>query len=545
MSSIIFLAFALFGPDRPLTFTDRSAQFLAPSWEGGRSVLRIADLNQDGHPDIVSVGDHGSPLIQSQLHGVSVWLGDGAGNFASHQVGDFGYGGVDVGDVNNDGIPDIAYGVHHNYSPTDLGNQVLEVALGDGSAMNWTPWDDGLGLQGQTWGMFGCALADFNNDGWLDLASNAFGCCDGIHAYLNSKDGSWAPVKTMLGGNSDMDIQSADFNNDGYLDFVTSHQNGTVWLGDGAGGFTKNDAGLPAGGILGRTGASAGDFDRDGRDDIAFCGTVGGVEVWRSTASGWMKTGAGLPTTTTYSRTTFADMNNDGHLDLAAFRSTTLEIYLGDSAGNWSLDSTLTVPASGQFSALAIGDVDHNGRPDVALVARKNTGTFSSKNFLNLWTENTPASGLSVRVTSPTPNRVWRAGTTLFVDWQSAGTGLVHVDVSKSGPNGPWETVAGFLPNRGRHQITVEPKWAGSNVYIRVSAEAGPAGAHDAVGPITVIGEFCYADCDASGSLDFFDFLCFQNAFAFGDPYADCDASGTLDFFDFLCFQNEFAAGCK
>jgi hypothetical protein len=54
----------------------------------------------------------------------------------------------------------------------------------------------------------------------------------------------------------------------------------------------------------------------------------------------------------------------------------------------------------------------------------------------------------------------------------------------------------------------------------------------------------CYADCDGSGDLDFFDFLCFQNAFAAGDPYADCDDSGSLDFFDFLCFQNEFAAGC-
>ncbi|MFG0284185.1 MAG: hypothetical protein ACF8R7_07155 [Phycisphaerales bacterium JB039] len=54
----------------------------------------------------------------------------------------------------------------------------------------------------------------------------------------------------------------------------------------------------------------------------------------------------------------------------------------------------------------------------------------------------------------------------------------------------------------------------------------------------------CYADCDGSGGLDFFDFLCFQNAFATGDPYADCDGTGTLDFFDFLCFQNAFAAGC-
>jgi hypothetical protein len=57
-------------------------------------------------------------------------------------------------------------------------------------------------------------------------------------------------------------------------------------------------------------------------------------------------------------------------------------------------------------------------------------------------------------------------------------------------------------------------------------------------------GTSCYADCDDSGELDFFDFLCFQNAFASGDPYADCDDSGSLDFFDFLCFQDEFAAGC-
>jgi hypothetical protein len=56
--------------------------------------------------------------------------------------------------------------------------------------------------------------------------------------------------------------------------------------------------------------------------------------------------------------------------------------------------------------------------------------------------------------------------------------------------------------------------------------------------------EECYADCDSSGALDFFDFLCFQNAFAAGESYADCDESGSLDFFDFLCFQNEFAAGC-
>jgi 2',3'-cyclic-nucleotide 2'-phosphodiesterase/3'-nucleotidase/5'-nucleotidase len=54
----------------------------------------------------------------------------------------------------------------------------------------------------------------------------------------------------------------------------------------------------------------------------------------------------------------------------------------------------------------------------------------------------------------------------------------------------------------------------------------------------------CYTDCDGGGSLDFFDFLCFQSAFSAGDLYADCDGSGELDLSDLLCFETEFGAGC-
>ncbi|MCH8270250.1 MAG: hypothetical protein IH985_03455, partial [Planctomycetes bacterium] len=55
----------------------------------------------------------------------------------------------------------------------------------------------------------------------------------------------------------------------------------------------------------------------------------------------------------------------------------------------------------------------------------------------------------------------------------------------------------------------------------------------------------CYADCDLSGALDIFDFLCFQNSFVLGEPYAcGCDPDPACDIFDFLCFQNAFVAGC-
>jgi hypothetical protein len=54
----------------------------------------------------------------------------------------------------------------------------------------------------------------------------------------------------------------------------------------------------------------------------------------------------------------------------------------------------------------------------------------------------------------------------------------------------------------------------------------------------------CIADCDGSGLLDLFDFLCFTNGFNAGDPGADLTGDGVLDLFDFLAFVNLFNAGC-
>jgi hypothetical protein len=61
------------------------------------------------------------------------------------------------------------------------------------------------------------------------------------------------------------------------------------------------------------------------------------------------------------------------------------------------------------------------------------------------------------------------------------------------------------------------------------------------LGPVDVP---CYPDCDASGSLNIDDFICFQTAYALGDPYADCDADGALNIDDFVCFQTYYAIGC-
>ena len=80
---------------------------------------QVADLNGDGHPDIVVANDGSST--------VSVLLGNGAGVFATHV--DFATGAnpasVAVGDLNGDGKPDIV-------TANSSGNSI-SVLLGNGA----------------------------------------------------------------------------------------------------------------------------------------------------------------------------------------------------------------------------------------------------------------------------------------------------------------------------------------------------------------------------------------------------------------------------
>ncbi len=271
---------------RRLAYVESSVGLVPPTLDGGGTELEMGDVDGDGHLDLVSIGDHGSPYVNTDQHGVMVWFGDGAGSWGVVMTGEFGYGGIALGDVNGDGFMDVGYGMHHNYSGIDLGDQLLEVALGDGSGSSWTPWDDGLATNGEDWGMFSTDFADVDNDGDLDVGSNSFGCCAGVHVYLNQGDGTWVQSFGFLGGNSADEIVFGDINGDGNADFAVSQQYGTVYLGDGSGGFALDDGNLPAGGSSGRLGVSLGDVNGDGREDLAFRTSSGGLEVWAWTGPG-------------------------------------------------------------------------------------------------------------------------------------------------------------------------------------------------------------------------------------------------------------------
>ncbi|MFG0286481.1 MAG: SBBP repeat-containing protein [Phycisphaerales bacterium JB039] len=124
--------------------------------------------------------------------------------------------------------------------------------------------------------------------------------------------------------------------------------------------------------------------------------------------------------------------------------------------------------------------------------------------------------------------------------------GAVVMQLAKYGPSGDqiWlETPALGARDSSASSVIID---SAGNLFISGSADRlfGVPGAGRLDALVARLQPACYADCDGSGALDFFDFLCFQDAFALADPYADCDGTGALDFFDFLCFQNAFAAGC-
>jgi hypothetical protein len=466
---IVIFAFAkLYG----LNYVESSNGLQIPALDGGRTELEFADIDNDGNVDILSIGDHGSPYVNTDEHGIMVWFGNGAGNWSVYQNGNFGYGGIAVGDVNNDGFKDAGYAMHHNYSSNDFGDQLIEVALGDGTGMNWIPWDEGLATSGETWGMFGTDFADVNNDGLLDIGSNSFGASAGVHVYLNQGDGTWTQGFGFIGGNSTMDFSFGDVNNDGNVDFAVNHQYGTVYFGDGTGNFVLSDGNLPGGGSMGRRGTSLGDVDNDGGKDLCFINGNGGVEVWiwDESENMWIDFSGNLPATGGYEATQLYDMNVDGFVDVCVFGSGNFQLWLGDGTGNWTPDAQFNTPSPGTSQAFRVGgDIDHNGYPDIALVAEEGSW-ISSQNFLHCFKESSQPDELTIIPMFPRGNEHFNRFSTQFIDWVSGvpngESSYVKLEYSRFGNNGPWIVIADSLPNNGRYQWNI-PRVTSSDCYIR------------------------------------------------------------------------------
>ncbi|HVQ00241.1 MAG TPA: hypothetical protein VMT57_01875, partial [Candidatus Thermoplasmatota archaeon] len=80
-SMFVFISF-VYPVNTAATLTSRDFVLLSkstglgnPTLESGPTALNVADMNNDGNLDIISVGDHGNPYVNTQEHGIMVWLG--------------------------------------------------------------------------------------------------------------------------------------------------------------------------------------------------------------------------------------------------------------------------------------------------------------------------------------------------------------------------------------------------------------------------------------------------------------------------------------
>jgi hypothetical protein len=314
--------------------------------------LAIADFNNDGKPD----------LAVADTAGVSILLGNGDGTFQAAVNYNTGSApsSVAVADFNRDGKPDLAVA-----NSETLGVSVL-LGTGTGAfqpAINY-PLGDGAGS---------VVAADFNRDGKPDLAVDTY---DGLTIMMGKGNGAFVePVNYPLQGPPGS-VVTGDFNLDGKLDLAITTSSGvSVLLGKGNGAFYPAVY-YPVGGTP--LSLAVSDFNNDGKPDLAV--TVGGTANNISNISVLLGNGDGTfrpPVTSLvgfiFGSLAVGDFNLDGKPDLAIINNTSspnsagVVIALGNGDGTFQYPLT-TYFAGPNPSALAVADVNDDGKPDVVVV---------------------------------------------------------------------------------------------------------------------------------------------------------------------------------
>ena len=190
------------------------------SWQsddfGYNGHLDVADVNGDGWPDVavsyLGTSSTFGPIARVYLNNDGAlsslpdWTSDITGNAF----------GVDFGDMNNDGRPDLAVATGWAYTPISYHNYVyLNI---DGTLESSASWesDDTDVLQG-------CLWVDADNDSWLDLAGIGTGQETKIYRNLGGMLGTTANWQTSDSSNQDgIMLTVGDVNIDGILDLFAT-----------------------------------------------------------------------------------------------------------------------------------------------------------------------------------------------------------------------------------------------------------------------------------------------------------------------------------
>jgi hypothetical protein len=340
----------------------------------GRPPLTIGDLNADGKPDLVTGWPGPPPAEATAFSNVLPNLGDGTflapGAFrfpiASPSNGPVFTGAMASGDLNGDGKLDFAVVNYYGASPvTNISSSLIAVLLNGGTT--------GFGLAAKDYSLampssnYELAAGDLNGDGQPDLALlNGATTVPRIEVYLSRGAGVFAnplltPIRTPFVLTQ---IAAGDLDGDGNVDLVTAGVGVNIWFNRGDATFSEPvhyDSPLPSTITLR-------DLDGDGALDIVVTTGVGrnDARTLRNLGNRTFTPFIGFPSADQTNAVAIEDVDGDGKADLVTAGRAEVRVLRDFNNGSFAIDESYAAGANARL-AVAVRDFDGDGKVDLAI----------------------------------------------------------------------------------------------------------------------------------------------------------------------------------